>query len=160
MATTPTTSFMDQAKALTDANKVTPETQAFDESQSSAARTAAITSSGSPLMKVAATRGAQMAAKRGLTNSSLGIESAEKAVIDAPPPRATTDASLSSQQALANQSAKNQAGITNANLAVSAGQTGMQLGESGRQFDTSQDTQKDQFGKQLAQQQSQFDASQ
>lgn len=45
----------------------------------------------SPLMRTAATKGERMAASRGLQNSTLGVESAQRAMIDAAMPIAQTD---------------------------------------------------------------------
>lgn len=95
-------------------------TQDFDESKGVAGRVADITSSGSALMKIAETRGLQGAAQRGLSNSTLGVEAAQKAVIEQATPIAQADAGLYQQQALTNQNAKNQVGVANAGLAQPA----------------------------------------
>jgi hypothetical protein len=148
--------LMDRAAELAAANKITPVTQDFDESKGVEGRTASIASSGSPLMQLAETRGVQGAAKRGLTNSSIGIESAQKAVLDSAVPIATADASLYSQSALANQSAKNSAATANANIGATLGGQAMSL-ESQQAMQSNDlaqrnkelDVQREQFAQQL-----------
>lgn len=63
------------------------------EDDSVATQVAALTSQDSPLMRQAATRGAQVANRRGLLNSSLAAQSAQEAVIGAATPIASQDAS-------------------------------------------------------------------
>ena len=147
-------------------NTVDPLTQDFDESKGVAGRVADITSSGSPLMQLAATRGKQLAADRGLLSSSLAGEAEGNAVLSAATPIATADAQLSAQQRLANQSATNNARTTNATLGTQAGLQGISLDAQSDTAKAQRDMQESQFGrtldfqgKQLAQDQSQFDAN-
>ena len=169
-------SLMDMADSITSQNKVNPVTQDFDESKSAAARTNAIIQQDSPLMQSAATAGTQAAAKRGLANSSIGIQSAQQAVINSAAPIATADAQLYGQNSLANLAAKNSAASTNAQLGVQAGTTAMTLGSQEKQTadtlandaakfavtsgQTQQqiDAQKQQFATSAAQAQQQIDA--
>lgn len=140
-------SIKDELSDLAAKNKVAPTLGTFDEGKGVAGRVNQITTSGSPLMQTARTRAAQQSAKRGLMNSSIGVQAGEQAVIETAAPIASADASLYQQQQLANQSAQNNASIINANNAISAGtrgreldlnesQFGRSLYEQGRQFDT------------------------
>jgi hypothetical protein len=75
----------------------------------------------SPLMQRAATMGNQQANKRGLLNSSMGIGAAQAAMTDAALQIATPDAQMFSNTKLENARAANQASITNAQNALTAG---------------------------------------
>lgn len=61
-------------------------------------RAGQITSKNSLLMKRAKTQGMQQAGRRGLGNSTMGIQAAQAAVIDAATPMAQTDAQLDNQR--------------------------------------------------------------
>jgi hypothetical protein len=167
------TSLKDLADKSLAGTGVQAVTQNFDESKGVAARVNQITSTDSPLMKTAATQGTQAAAKRGLTNSSIGVESAQQAVINAATPIATADASLYGQNSLANLAAKNQAANSTAQNNTTVGTTALNLENSNTQHDKSlamnqqqvdiqRDalaTEKANFDKQLSQQQAQFTTS-
>lgn len=164
--TTPT-SLMSKAQGFADANKVTPLSNTFDESKSTAGRVASITDENSPLMQRAAVSGTQVAAARGLTNSSLAAEASQNAVLDKATAIATNDANLYGQNSIANLAAKNQAALANASNATTIGNTALSgenqaaiqnkvLEQNQRQFDvnSSQDQQriniqKEQFGQSL-----------
>jgi hypothetical protein len=149
-------SLMDQAQSFADANKVEPLTNEFDESKGAAGRAATIVNENSPLMQQAAVRGTQVAAARGLTNSSLAAQASQEAVLGAATPLATTDANLYAQNSLANLAAKNTAGIVNANNSTTLGTTGMSLENSNTQQEKALTNSNQQQDKTLAQQQGQF----
>lgn len=138
-------SLMDAAADLARANKIEPLTNEYDETKGVAGRVASISASGSPLMQRAATTGLQQAAARGLTNSTLGIQASQNAVLDHATPIATADAQLFGQNSLANLAAKNSAATTNAQLGVNSGIAGLNAENA-----------KEMQGTALAQQQSQF----
>lgn len=71
------------------------------EDDSVATQVATLTSQDSPLMKQAATRGTQLANRRGLLNSSISAQAAQEAVIGAATPIASQDASQLAQKNLA-----------------------------------------------------------
>jgi len=152
------TSLLDQADEIARKNQVVPLTNEYDESKGVAGRVASITSSGSPLMEQARTAGTQMAAARGLTNSSLAGQAEQNAVLSAATPIASTDASLYSQTSLANLAAKNQAAVTNANNATSIGGQALGLENSNTQQDKTLAQQQAQFTTQASQAQQQIDA--
>jgi len=152
---------------LARANQIAPVTQDFDESKGVAGRVNSIISSGSPLMETARTSAAQNSARRGLMNSSIGVQAGEQAVIETATPIANADANLSQQQNLTNQSARNTANIQNANNAIQSGAQGRtlmeqariedtRLGQNQAQFDVSSGLERDR----LTQNQSQFEAQQ
>lgn len=124
--------------------QITPTLNTFDESKGVEGRVASITAKDSPLMQLAKTRGTQLAAQRGLTNSTLAGEAEQNSVLAAATPIATADASLYQQAGLANQTAENAAKTSSA-----------QLTESGRQADQASALQI----RQLDQQKEQFAAS-
>lgn len=162
---TPKSMMQIAAEELARQNTVTPTLTNFDESKGVAGRAASIIGADSPLMQQAATRGTQLAAQRGLTNSSLAAEASQNAVLNAAVPIATADASLFNQGLLANQQAGQQAAVTNAQMGVQAGLQGMQTGESARQADTAAglerqklDINQSQFGQTLAANQGNFSA--
>lgn len=140
--------LLDTAKRLAEENAVTADQSPFDESQSTESRVNRIASSGSPLVENATTQGTQMAAKRGLTNTSLAAGAAQKAVLDAATPIAQTDASLSTQTSLANLAARNAAKSQTAQQGATLGGQAMGLENSNEQQT-----------KALAQNQSQFEVN-
>lgn len=153
---TPLSIYQKVAGTLAANNTVDPTMNTFDESKGVAGRVASITGQDSPLMQRARVQGTQLAAQRGLTNSSLAGEAEQNSVLAAATPIATSDASLYQQSALANQTASNAAKTTNAQLGVTAGVAGMQSGtqaastaESARQFNVTADTNKSQFAQNL-----------
>lgn len=156
---------MDMADDLTKKNTIAPVTQEFDESKGVAGRTNAILQTDSPLMQTAATQGAQSAAKRGLLNSSVGVQAGQQAVVNSAVPIATADASLYQQGSLANLAAKNSAATSNAQIGAQLGGQAMTLGSQERQTaDTlaqrasEQSQQAQQFGVTSGQGQQQIDA--
>lgn len=151
-------SLKDVADQIAAKNTITPTTQDFDESKGVAGRTNDLISQDSPLMQTAATQGTQLAAKRGLTNSSLGVQSAQQAVINTAVPIATADASLYQQNSLAGLAAKNAASTANAQIGSTLGSTAMQLGSQEKQQETALGQQKEEFGVTAGQQQQQIDA--
>lgn len=182
-------SLFDQANALTKANQVNPTLNPFEEDKGVAGRVNTITSQDGPLMQLAATRARQDANKMGLRNSSMAVGAGQKAVLEAATPLATADASLYQQSRLANQQAQNAASTTNSNNAIQAGMRGTELdqggmmfdkemaqknqqfdatlgldkarlGETTRQFDTSQASNRSMFDKEMAQKAEQFGLTQ
>lgn len=149
MIEVPSLTIKDELANVAKANQITPVTQDFDESKGVAGRVNSITSSGSPLMETARTRAAQASSKRGLQNSTLGVQAGEQAVIETATPIAQADASLFQQQRLTNQTAQNNAATVNAQNAIQTATTGRQMDlsneqqgrslmEQARQFDTAQ----------------------
>lgn len=151
------TSLQDVADQIAAKNTITPTTQDFDESKGVAGRTNDLISQDSPLMQTAATQGTQLAAKRGLTNSSLGVQSAQQAVINTAVPIATSDASLYQQNSLAGLAAKNAASTANAQIGATLGGTAMQLGSQEKQQEAALGQQKEEFGVTSGQTQQQID---
>ncbi len=165
MATLFQTALDDVAKK----NAIQPDIQQFDESKGVAGRVNSITNSASPLMQTARTQAAQQSAKRGLQNSSIGVQAGEQAVIETATPIASADAQLFQQQNLTNQQARNTANQQNANnniaantrgleLDVNQGQFSQNLGEQARQFDVSGSRQQAQFEASRADNARMFDA--
>lgn len=76
-----------------------------------------------PLMQQAATQGNQAAAKRGLLNSSMGVQASQQAVIGAASPLAQQDANALNQGNQFNTSAANQANQANAGWQQDANKT-------------------------------------
>lgn len=150
------TSLMEKAQTFADANKVEPLTNEFDESKGVAGRVAQITDQNGPLMQRAAVQGTNIAAARGLTNSSLAAEASQNAVLGAATPIATSDAQMFNTNSLANLAAKNQAAISNAGNATSLGGTALAGTAQGEQLDKSLANSNMQQDKTLAQQASQF----
>lgn len=144
------------AEDIARQNDVVPLTQEYDETKSAASRTNDIVAADSPLMQQAATRGTQVAASRGLTNSSLAAQASQEAVIGAAAPLATTDANLSNQTSLANLAAKNQAALANQSAGVTLGNTALQLDNSNTQQDKTLTQQQKQFDVQAGQSQQQI----
>jgi hypothetical protein len=72
-----------------------------------------ILNKGGPLMQQAATQGAQLAASKGLLNSSMGVQAAQAAVMDRAIPLAQSDASAMNQGNQFNTSAQNQFALQN-----------------------------------------------
>lgn len=140
-------SLFEQSEDLTAKNTITPVTEDYDESKGVAGRVAELSAQDSPLNEAARTRAAQESAKRGLTNSSLGVQAGEQAVLSQAVPIATADASLYSNNSLANRAARNSAATSNAQIGASLGGQAMGL--------QSAETQQN---KQLVQQQQQIDA--
>lgn len=148
----------------------------YDEANSVENRTARIAASGSPLMQRAETLGAQAAAKRGLTNSSIGIESIGNSIMAAAVPIATADAGLATQTQNVNtqvQAAASMQGVDIAQkmreLETQREQFAQSLGMTAKDLDLRRDTltqQQQQFlqsldvqKQQLTQQESQFGRS-
>lgn len=157
MATNP---YQTQLDDITTGSQFTPTTTAFDESKGVAGRVDSITSKDSPLMQRAATRAQQGMNARGLTNSSIAIGAGQSAVIDAATPIANADANLFQQQGLANQTSLNDAARANAAARTTVGLKGLDLAESGRQFDTNDASTNARFNKELTETTRQFDTSQ
>lgn len=156
VAPAPVPSIQDQSKAIADTSQYTASTGTFDEAKGVEGRVNRISSSDSPLMQLAGTRAKQQANRSGLLNTSMAVGAGQKAVIDSALPIAQADASAYQQQALANQSATNESLMRNAAARAAAGTAGMNLGESARQFDTSDASQNRRFDQELAQKESQF----
>lgn len=146
MIEVPSLTIKDELADVAAKNQIAPVIQDFDESKGVAGRVNQITSSGSPLMETARTRAAQASSRRGLQNSTLGVQAGEQAVIETATPIANADASLYQQQRLTNQTAQNNAAVVNANNAIQSATTGRQMDlsdtqqqrslmEQARQFD-------------------------
>ncbi len=73
------------------------------EDDSVSTKLAGVMSQDNDLMKGAATRGAQTASRRGLLNSSMGVEASQKAMLDVAVPVASQDASQVAQKNLSYQ---------------------------------------------------------
>lgn len=76
----------------------------------------------SPLMQQAARRANEAANSRGLLNSSLAVESGQRAVLDAATPIAQADAAINNQTRLANQQATQQTNLQNSQLQTDTSQ--------------------------------------
>lgn len=139
------------AKALTDANKVAPTLGTFDESKGVAGRVNTLVGQDNPLMQTARTQAAQESQRRGIVNSSLGVQAGEQAVINTATPIASADAQLNQQQNLTNQNASNAASTTNAQLGVNAGVQGISLAQQAKQFDVTSGQSQQQIDSQRAQ---------
>lgn len=150
--------LLDTAKKLAEDNAVTADQSPFDESQSTEARVNRIASSGSPLVENATTQGTQMAAKRGLVNTSLAAGAAQKAVLEAATPIAQTDASLSTQTSLANLAARNAAKSQTAQQGATLGGQAMGLENSNEQQTKALQQQQSQFEVNAGQNQQQINA--
>lgn len=100
-------------------------------------RIAGILSRGGPLMQQAATAGTQQAASRGLLNSSMAVQAAQGAVIQAAAPIGTNDANSLNQMAVQNANTQNSATQFNANATNSANQFNAQATNQNAQFNTS-----------------------
>ena len=79
----------------------------FDEANSAAGRLNTMLNSGSPLMETARLRGNQQSAARGMLGSSMGVEAAQKAMIESASPLAITDANNASNIGVANTAQMN-----------------------------------------------------
>lgn len=152
-------SYFDQAKAVADSAQASAVTGSFDESKGVAGRVQSITDYGGPLMAAARTRAAQRSVRSGLQNTSTAAQAGEQAVIETATPIASGDAQLYQNQQLANQSAQNQVNIANAQIRGQAGIAGLNLAESGRQFDSGLAWDQDKFGSNLVEQRRQFDST-
>lgn len=155
--------FQNALTALADKNKVNPVPQDFEEDKGVAGRVNALTQSSSPLMQTAQTQAKQATARRGLMNSSIGVQAGQQAVINTAMPIAQADAGLYQQQRLANQNAQNTAGLTNAQNAIAAGTRGAEMDMNQGQFNATQALTREMFASddafrkaQLAQQNAQF----
>ena len=84
-------------------------TQEVDPTQTASGQMAEILSRDSPLMQRARQEGILMAARRGLTNSSIAAGTATGAMVDRATPLALSNAQQYAQQALSNQAALNTA---------------------------------------------------
>lgn len=153
---TPAGTIAAQAANIANAGQYNATLGNFDESRGAEGRVASITSQNSPLMQLAATRARQTANSRGLLNSSMAVGAAQNAVLDAATPIATVDANNYSQQQLANQDAMNRAGAANAGARASALTTGMNLGESARQFNDNLTQQDEHYDQDLEHDESKF----
>lgn len=87
----------------------TPSTITVNPKSTVQQQVADITKQGGPLMQLAETRGIQHANRRGLINSSLAAESAQRAVLDTALPIAQQDAGTYFNAQLSNQAAENRA---------------------------------------------------
>lgn len=124
----------------------------WNEGMSAAGRLGTMLDKGGALMRSAALRGNQAAASRGLMGSTMGIEAAQKAMIDSASPIATADASIYGQQAMANTAQANAWDTADLNRQQSDAQFGSTLkqGYDKMAMDESQ------FGRTLNQNESQF----
>lgn len=152
-------SVADNFDKLAKDNKIEAVTQDFDESKGVAGRVNSLVSGGSPLMETARTKAAQNSARRGLMNSSIGVQAGEQAVIETATPIANADASLYQQQRLTNQTAQNNAAVVNANNAIQSATTGRQMDLSDTQQQRSLMEQARQFDGTRSENARQFDAT-
>jgi hypothetical protein len=79
----------------------------FDEANSAAGRLNTMLTSGSPLMETARLRGNQQSAARGMLGSSMGVEAAQKAMIESASPFAIADANNAANISAANTAQMN-----------------------------------------------------
>lgn len=93
-----------------------------DKDQTVEGRVGGLLQQDNPLMQQAATSGLQQANKRGLINSSLGVQAGQEALYKAALPIASQDASTYGRSAEFNAGAANQASMFNANATNTAGQ--------------------------------------
>lgn len=107
---------------LSQAKDATAKTQQVDQTSLASSQLNDITKQDSPLMQRARQEGMLLAAKRGLQNSSIAAGAAEGAMVDRAAPLAQQNASILNTQALANQSAENEANQLNAQLGTSVSQ--------------------------------------
>ena len=89
-------------------NLVGPTTQQVDSQSTVQGQIGSIMASGNPLLERAKTRAAKAANKRGLVNSSMGVQAGEEAVLSAAMPIAQQDANTFNNQSLTNQATQNQ----------------------------------------------------
>lgn len=121
IATDPTTGGMlnaptSPAGTAQAANATAATSQVNQDTDTVQGRVNSIINENSPLMQQAARRAAEAANSRGLLNSSLAVESGQRAVLDAATPIASADAGFMNQQRLANQQATQQTNLQNAQL--------------------------------------------
>lgn len=109
----------------------------ISENQTAAGRLSQMLSQGSPLMEAARLRGNQEAASRGMLGSTMGIEAAQKAMIEAASPLAQTDASIFGQAAIANTAQANTWNAADLDRLQQESQFGRSLTENARQADLS-----------------------
>lgn len=112
------------------------------------ARLGGILNKGGVLMQQAATAGKQQAASRGLLNSSMGVQAAQAATLQAATPIAQSDAQAINQMATQNANTLNQNLQSNANTLNSAAQTNMQAQNQTNQFNANTLNQAGQFNAQ------------
>lgn len=107
-----------QSKQLDKTLNGMPDTVdvAWNEKNSTAGRLESMLKSNSPLMKLAATQGKQLAQGRGLLNSSMGVGAAQGAMISAATPIAQQDASALNSNAQQNAAAENNMAMQKAGL--------------------------------------------
>lgn len=124
------------AVAQTQATMIDPNSLATPTAVTSEDRIAGILNKGGPLMQQAATAGTQQAASRGLLNSSMAVQAAQGAVIQAAAPIGTNDANSLNQMASNNANTLNQGVQFNANAANSANQWNAGATNQNAQFNT------------------------
>lgn len=107
---------------LSQAKEATAKTQQTDPTSLASNQLNDITKQDSPLMQRARQEGMLQAAKRGLQNSSISAGAAEGAMVDRATPLAQQNSATLNTQALANQTAENEAEQLNANLGTSTSQ--------------------------------------
>jgi hypothetical protein len=77
-----------------------------------------LTSQQSPLMQQAATQAAQVSNRRGLLNSSMGVQAGQRAALDVALPIASQQASQGHQQRLQRSDQRHQTRLTQTNIAA------------------------------------------
>ena len=117
-----------------DPATVNPNDLAAPAAETTQSQLTGILNKGGALMQQAATAGNQQAASRGLLNSSMGIQAAQKAVYDQAVPIATNDANTLNTMASFNAGQKNQTLQSNANTVNSMGQFNAQNENAVSQF--------------------------
>lgn len=136
--TTPTANTFDVvplgAPAQINATTVNPTELAAPVAETSQTQLTGILNKGGALMQQAAAVGNQQAASRGLLNSSMGIQAAQKAVYDYAVPIATNDANTINTMGTFNAGQKNQTLQSNANTANTVNQFNAQNENSVNQF--------------------------
>lgn len=130
------------------ATTLDPNTLVKPTAETTENRLTGILNKGGALMQQAATSGQQQAASRGLLNSSMAVQAAQGAVLQAATPIASSDAQSINQMAATNAGAVNQALQSNVNAQNTAAQTNMQATNTFKQFDANTQNQAGQFNAQ------------
>jgi len=128
VASTPNATSSDATASNATAGSATATTQDVPNENLTSSRLNTITSQDSPLMQRARQEGMLLAARRGLQNSSIAAGAAQGALVDRAAPIAQQEAGLLQEQRLANQTAQNNASITNAGLSTDVSKLNAQLG--------------------------------
>lgn len=114
------------APTVPNAALAQPNIDEVPEEQTVAGRINKLVAEDSPIIQMGRTRADQGMARRGLINSSMALQASDAAAYQAATPIATSDASLLANQRIANQSAKNQVEMQNAQQKNTLSTAGLQ----------------------------------